>query len=133
MQHTPVDSRNLEVSKRMREMFLRKLIGLNLEIHHDLSTLKWLELVWESVSQTEISDNFDSIFITLEEELYTFYIEPKISAMINEYKDTLTAVYHFALICCDENAEMNIILKRLKIKDCYTTEFNPNRGSKQNL
>ena len=125
MQHTPVDSRNLEVSKRMREMFLTKLIGLDLEIHHDLSTLKWLELVWEGVSQTEISDNFDSIFITVEEELYTFYIEPKFSAMINEYKDTLTAVYHFALICCDENAEMNIILKRLKIKDCYTTEFNP--------
>ena len=123
VQHKPLDSRNHEVSKRWRNLFLSKLVELD-PTTHEMSSLEWLEQIWGNVTLIDISYDTKRLDVTIENEQYTFYFETRLVSLLEKY-DTLTAVYHFALMCCNENDEYNVILKRLKIKDCYTTEFNP--------
>ena len=123
VKHPPEISSNFDVSQRMLNLLLGKLRALNSESRSALTTLDWLELVWRD-AEAEISDDFKSLDITLDDSVFAFHLEDRLSALLGEY-DPLTAVYHFALMCCKEDDEFNIVLKRLTVEDCYIVEFNP--------
>ena len=88
-----------------------------------LSSEEWLLKEFENVTG-QISDNNDCIQISIEEEDIVFLIDNKMLAFLERYNNPLMAVYHYSLSSCSLNEEYSVILKRLKVLDCFTHSYN---------
>ena len=117
---------NFETSKIM----LKCMIDLMKSLHHEqkmaLSTYDWLDLTWEKViGEITEDNNFLKVAFNEDEEL-SFETDERFSSFLAEFSSSpLTAAYHYALSCCSEGQEARIILRRVKIVECYTKPFNP--------
>ena len=114
---------NLRVSQKFKVSMLTKLRCLSLAQKKELPTYQWLNLLWDDCTG-EVTHDGKYLVVTMDEEEFQFEIDEKIITFMEEYYP-LTAVYHYALTCCRESDNFSIILKRLKISECFTRPFNP--------
>ena len=110
---------NLISSKRILRVFKASLIKLTEEEKMFLSTEDWLETLNKKTT-FDLTDE-SKIYIIFEEELYTFIVDQKLNDLIKNF-NYFVAIYHYALSC--SNKEFSIVLRRLKILDCFTYPYN---------
>ena len=119
--------RNLEAAAKFRKIMVRNLEMLSIEERRSFSTWNWLEKVWLKVTG-DISDDFNSLKINFEEEmeLVFFEIDERLSQYLEEYNESpLTATYHYAISCCSPFGGFPVVLRRLRIKECFIKPYNP--------
>ena len=117
-------SRNVESSKRLKGFMREQLIGLSVNQKLSLSTMNWLDFVWQRVTG-EVNGN--RIELELDEsESVVFEIDGRLAAYLQRYRDSpLTGVYQYALTCVSTCHPLQIILKRACILEAFTRPYNP--------
>ena len=122
----PSSSVNHHSAKMLTTSMTRHLASLSRHQKMTLSTYDWLDLVWAGVTG-EISEDNKFLVITFsEEEEFFFEIDERLSTFLGDYSTSpLTAAYHYALSCHKKGQEVGIILKRIRISECFTKPFNP--------
>ena len=117
---------NLEAAGKMKILMSFQLKSLSVQLKKTMSTFDWLDKVWETVSG-EISDDREYLIVSFEsEEDIVFEIDDGLTSYLDEYSESpLTGVYHYALSHTSKSDESQIVLKRLRILDCYNKSFNP--------
>ena len=118
---------NLLASKKFKVIMKNKLNSMTLQEKKSTSTFDWLEKVWETVTG-EINDNCDVLSISFDEEQddLIFEIDDRLALLLKEYSQSpLTGAYHYAISCSSVHDEVQVVLKRLRIVDCFTQPFNP--------
>ena len=116
---------NLEATMRLKTLMKLRLKALPFQLKKRLTTFQWLESVWSEVIG-EITDDDKKIVISFEEDIIEVEIDERLTAYLEEYSlSPLTATYHYALSCLSCQDESQVVLKRMRVIDCYIEPFNP--------
>ena len=120
----PDSNDNLETANRMKLVFLKKVRSLSIEQKTELSTYDWLESIWDlNDVQGHITDDLKYLTVWMEDDEFQFKVDKRFSSLLGEF-DPFTAVYHYIISCCDHEDQFNVVLKRVRILDCFTKPFN---------
>ena len=116
---------NQSNSKKLIQLWKASLVQLSLEEKENCSTYEWLEMLTGDMIG-EIDDDQEYLKLSYDNQDYIFEIEENLLRFIDEYSSSpMTGIYHYILSCAVGSNEGNIVLKRLKIQDCFTCPFNP--------
>ena len=120
-------AKNSESAMRLIKLMKRRLDLTSLEEKKCISTLGWLERQWETVYGA-MDDGFERLVISFEDEQedIEFDVDKQLEKELEEFPlSPLSAVYHYAISRQTKHDLRRIVLKRLKIVDCYVQPFNP--------
>ena len=120
----PDSKENLKMAKRMKLLFLEMLRNLSVEQKRELSSFDWLESIWDQDNvRGDITDDLKYLSMRMDETEFEFLVDERLSSLLGDF-DPFTAVYHYIIACCDHEDQFNVVLKRLKVLDCFTVPFN---------
>ena len=116
---------NIRTSLRFRKKMQKCLQELSAHHKRILTTEEFLQQIWDNnlVSSHLIDRRIWKIII--DEEEFDFYIEPRLRAMNDEFGDNIGGAYHFALGCASASESFSIVLRRLRLVECYTDSYSP--------
>ena len=112
-------------SKKLIQLWKASLLQLSLEEKENCSTFEWLgRLTGDMIG--EMDEDQEHLKLMYDDQEYIFEVEENVLNFIDKYSSSpMTGIYHYILSCSVGSNEGNIILKRLKIQDCFTCPFNP--------
>ena len=121
----PTSSRNLENSEQLMLSVKLYLLRLSIEEKKNVPTFKFLENFFnEKVSKFEHSDGVVKMIV--DNNIIKFEEDERMNDLKQQFDNSpFSAVYHYALGSCETEKQSQIILKRLKIIDCFTFAYNP--------
>ena len=116
---------NIRTSLRFRKKMQKCLQELSAHHKRILTTEEFLQQIWDNnlVASHLIDRRIWKIII--DEEEFDFYIEPRLRAMNDEFGDNIGGAYHFALGCASASESFSIVLRRLRLVECYTDSYSP--------
>ena len=125
VQEVPDSDENYQSSRSLLRLVRQYMSALTVEERDALTTEEFLEQFWEEeIEEAELIDVGIWKIVTPTQDLY-FGAEDKFNEMAKQFHDSpMAALYHYALSCEISSQDCQIILKRLKIKDCYTLPYN---------
>ena len=119
--------KNSESAMRLKKLMLRRLERMPFEDKTSISTWDWLQRQWENV-YGEMDDGLERIIISFEDEQedIEFNVDQQLGEELEEFPlSPLTAVYQYAISRQTKDDIRKVVMKRLKIVDCYVKPFNP--------
>ena len=110
---------NLQSSRILLEIMKTKLLQLTDEDKLSLTTEDWLMRVGR-VTRFTSPDDF-TLNVHINEQQIKFKLDPRLDVSIDKL-GSFIGLYHYTLSCSPE--EYSIILKRIRISDCFTVPYN---------
>ena len=126
LQTVPEKYENYQSSRSLLRLVHQYLLTLTADERDSMSTKEFLEKFWEEEVEEAAQVENGIWRIALINQTIYFASEEKFLELADQFHDSpMGELYHFALSCASSNDDRKIILKRLRIKDCYTLPFNP--------
>ena len=119
-------NQNAKAAREIRQYMKQKLNSLTDQDRTSLSTVDWLDGVFENVTG-EIEDDEVYLKVTIDnEEEHKFKIDERMVILLDKFHENpLYAVYQYSLTCSEKTDNSMVIYKRLSVKDCFTKVYNP--------
>ena len=116
---------NVTNSNKLIKLWKEHLLNLSAFERQNLSTFDWLEELTGGMTG-EIDEARTHMKLVFNEKDYLFDVDDRLVKLLNDYAESpMTSVFHYVLSCSAGSYEGGIILRKLKILDCFTKPFNP--------
>ena len=116
---------NVTNSNKLIKLWKEHLLNLSAFERQNLSTFDWLEELTGGMTG-EIDEARTQMKLEFNEKDYLFDVDDRLVKLLNDYAESpMTGVFHYVLSCSTGSYEGGIILRKLKILDCFTKPFNP--------
>ena len=113
---------NIQMANQLNELVLSKLNSITEEEVNSLSSEDWLHSIFLPAVLEVISD--DILRIKFDGVTLDFIIDERLKAMLSTFPSQIMAVYHYSISCGEVSTSFSCLIKRLKIKDCFTKSYN---------
>ena len=102
---------------------MRKILHyMNTEDKMIMTAEQWIDSIWADGNNSfEMIDKY--LNLSINRKLYTFFADETILSLVNEL-GPFSGAYHYCLLG-SKNDDIEIVLKRTTIKDCFTKPYNP--------
>ena len=118
----PEDLLNIETANQLCEIVLSKLNSVTEDEVNTLSSEAWLQTIFPPAVLEMISD--DILRIKFDGVTLDFIIDERLKLMMSKFPNPAVAAYHYSISSGEVSASFSCIIKRPKIKDCYTKSYN---------
>ena len=119
---SPDNLLNVETANQLSEMVLSKLQSLTEDEVNTLSSEDWLHTIFLPAVRERV---FDDIFrIKLDGVTLDFIMDERLEMMLTKFQNQVLAAYHYSISCGELSVAFSCVIKRPKIKDCFTRCYN---------
>ena len=117
---------NIASCMRLIEEFKSFLLSLTVEEIRTLSTIEWIEAIWENKVHSHELIEPDLWEIEMEDKTFTFVLEEKLNNLITENPHCpLIAAYQFSLMMSPSQPKSRVVLKKPRLIETFTSPFTP--------
>ena len=112
---------NISTCKSFLRFCKTNLLNLSLEEKQNLDTIEWLQNLSKHSKFTYVNES--KLQLEIQGKCFQFCIDENLTSFIARM-GSFDGVYHFSLTMCEEEEEFSIVLKRIRIQDCYVLPYN---------
>ena len=121
----PEIEENIRTSLRFRKKMQKCLQEVSAHDKRILTTEEYLQKVWNNHLDSSHLIDRRIWRIIIDGEEFNFHMESRLRALNAEFGDNIGGAYHFALGCVSASESFSVVLRRLRLVECYTDSYSP--------
>ena len=125
LKKVPEIEENIRTSLRFRKKMQKCLQEVSAYDKRILTTEEYLQKVWDNHLDSSHLIDRRIWRIIIDGEEFNFHMEPRLRALNAEFGDNIGGAYHFALGCVSASESFSVVLRRLRLVECYTDSYSP--------